>query len=73
MPFSQGSFRCRDQTRVPYISFICRQVIYHYRHLGSPQDRVQSLGQDDSLENELPTCSNILAWRTPMDRGPHGL
>ena len=69
MPFSRGSSRCRDQTCISYISFICRQVIYHYRHLGNPQDRVQSLSQEDSLENELPTHSNILAWRIPMDRG----
>ena len=26
---SRGPFRSRDQTRIPYISCICRQVLYH--------------------------------------------
>ena len=30
---------------------------------------VQSLGQDDPLEEEIATDSSILAWRIPMDRG----
>ena len=30
---------------------------------------VRSLGQEDSLENEMATHSSILAWRIPMDRG----
>ena len=30
---------------------------------------VQFLGQEDPLEKELATHSNILAWRIPMDRG----
>ena len=29
---------------------------------------VQSLGQEDSLEKEMATYSNILAWEIPMDR-----
>ena len=31
--------------------------------------RVQSLGQDDPLEEAMTTLSSILAWRTPVDRG----
>jgi len=31
--------------------------------------RVQSLGWKDPLEEEMATCSNILAWKNPMDRG----
>ena len=27
--------------------------------------RVQSLGQEDSLEKEMATHSSILAWKTP--------
>ena len=39
---------------------------------------VQSLGQEDSLEEGMATHSNILAWRIPMDSGAwwataHGL
>ena len=30
---------------------------------------VQSLGQEDSLEKEMATHSNILAWEIPLDRG----
>ena len=31
--------------------------------------RVQSLGWEDPLEEEMATHSNILAWRIPKDRG----
>ena len=30
---------------------------------------VQSLGQEDSPEQEMATHSSILAWGNPMDRG----
>ena len=30
---------------------------------------VLSLGWDDPLEKEMATCSDILAWESPMDRG----
>ena len=30
---------------------------------------VRSLGWEDPLEQDKATHSNILAWRTPMDRG----
>ena len=31
--------------------------------------RVQSLGREDSLEEERATCSSILAWKFSIDRG----
>ena len=31
--------------------------------------RVQSLGQEDPLEEGMATHSSILAWRVPMDKG----
>ena len=31
--------------------------------------RVQSLGWEDPLEEDMATHSSILAWRIPMDRG----
>ena len=34
---------------------------------------VQSLGQEDPLEQEMVTLSSILAWRIPMDRVAYGL
>ena len=30
---------------------------------------VRSLGWEDPLEEGMATCSSILAWRIPMDRG----
>ena len=32
-------------------------------------DAVQSLNQEDPLEEGMVTHSSILAWRIPMDRG----
>ena len=34
---------------------------------------VQSLGQENPLENEMATHSNILAWRIPWTEEPGGL
>ena len=31
---------------------------------------VQSLGQEDSLEEETATCSRILAWKIPWTEEP---
>ena len=36
---------------------------------GDAEDAVESLGQEDPLEEEMATHSSILAWRNPMDRG----
>ena len=33
------------------------------------ETRVQSLGWEDPLEEEMGTHSSILAWKNPMDRG----
>ena len=44
------------------------------KNLPSVQETwVQSLGQEDPLEEGMATHSSILAWRTPMDRGVHGV
>ena len=34
------------------------------------EDRVQSLGREDSLEKRMATCSSILAWRVPWIEEP---
>ena len=34
---------------------------------------VQSLGQEDPLEKEMPTHSSILAWKIPWTEEPGGL
>ena len=44
------------------------------KHLPTMQEtRVQSLGQEDPLEKEMATHSNILAWRIPWMEEPGGL
>ena len=35
--------------------------------------QVQSLGQEDTLEKEMATHSNTLAWRIPWTEEPGGL
>ena len=35
--------------------------------------QVQSLGQENSLEKEMATHSNILAWKIPWMEEPGGL
>ena len=37
------------------------------------ESRVQSLGWEDPLENEMATHSSILAWRIPWTEEPGGL
>ena len=37
------------------------------------ETRVQSLGQEDPLEEEMATHSSILAWRIPWTEKPGGL
>ena len=38
-----------------------------------PETQVQSLGQEDPLENEMATHSSILAWGSPWTEEPGGL
>ena len=40
---------------------------------GDSRDQVRSLGQEDSLEKEMATHSNILAWKIPWTEEPGGL
>ena len=37
------------------------------------ETQVQSLGQQDPLEKEMPTHSSILAWEIPWTEEPGGL
>ena len=37
------------------------------------ETQVQSLGQEDPLEEEMATHSSILAWRIPRSEEPGGL
>ena len=38
-----------------------------------PETQVRSLGQEDSLEKEIPTHFSILAWRLPRSEEPDWL
>ena len=37
------------------------------------ETQIQSLGQEDPLEEEMTTHSGILAWRIPRTEGPGGI
>ena len=37
------------------------------------ETRIQSLGQEDPLEEEMATLSSILAWKIPWTEEPGGL
>ena len=41
--------------------------------LAVQETRLQSLGQDNALEEGMATHSSILAWRIPWTEGPGGL
>ena len=41
--------------------------------LAMQETQVQSLGQEDSLEEAMATHSSILAWRIPWTEEPGGL
>ena len=43
------------------------------KNLPAMQTWVQSLGQEDSLEEGMATHSSILAWRIPWTEEPGGL
>ena len=43
------------------------------KNLSMQETLVQSLGQDDPLEEGMATHSSILAWRTPWTEEPGGL
>ena len=39
----------------------------------TPETQVESLGQEDSLEEEMATHFSILAWKIPWTEEPAGL
>ena len=43
------------------------------RLLAMQETQLRSLGQEDPLEKEMVTHSNILAWRIPWTEEPGGL
>ena len=62
MPFSKGSSRLRDRSCVSDVSYLGRQVLYHYHHLGSPAAAAKSLQSCPTLcdpTDGSPPCSPI--------------
>ena len=53
------------------LAFLVAQMV---KHLPAMRDTwVQSLGQEDPLEEEMATHSSILAWRIPWTEEPSRL
>ena len=49
-------------------------VAHTVKYLPAMQEtRVQSLGQEDLLENEMATHPSVLAWKIPCAAEPGGL
>ena len=54
-----------------FMSFPCGTVVKNpSASAGDAKTWVWSPGQEDSLEKEIATCSNILAWKVPWTEEP---
>ena len=63
--------RYRDFKRLTFFFFLVAQVV---KNLPVMQEiQIQSLGQEDALEKEMPTHSSILAWNILWTEEPGGL
>ena len=60
-----------------YLVVILLPTTYHGAEVKDPpamqETRIQSLGWEDPLEEEIATHSSILAWRTPWTEELGGL
>ena len=58
-----------DKSHFQEVSLVAQMV----KNLSATQEtRLQSLGQEDPLENGMATHSSILAWRIPWTEEPGG-
>ena len=76
-PFSRGSSRPRDQTQASCIAGRSKPLILGFpsgsavKNPSAMQEMwIQSLGQEDPLEEGMATHSSILAWRIPWTLEP---
>ena len=72
-PFSRGSSLSGDRIRVSCIisGSLTSLVAQMVKRLPTMLETwVQSLGQEDLLEKEMATHSNILAWKSPWTEKP---
>ena len=61
MKFRHGTFGNYTGTRDSLVAQLVKIVIFTIQ-----ETQVQSLGWEDSLEKEMATHSNVLAWRIPL-------
>ena len=78
--FSRGSSRPRDQTQASCIAGRSKPLILGFpsgsavKNPSAMQEMwIQSLGQEDPLEEGMATHSSILAWRIPWTEESGGL
>ena len=56
------------------VTFITEHLALVVKNLPAKEEtQVWSLGQKDSLEKKMATCSSILAWRIPWIEEPEGV
>ena len=56
-----------DETGASHVALVVRTHLPMQERKEMP---VQSLGQEDPLEEGVATCSSILAWRIPWTKEP---
>ena len=66
-PALLSSFRITLQSHSNLEIPLVAQMVKHLPAMSKTW--VQSLGQEDPLEEGMATHSSVLAWRIPMDRG----
>ena len=66
--FSRGSSQPRDRTYVSYVSCIGRQVLYHYRHLGSPGAKTHRPGGLNHRNSFLAVLEIRLQYNRALKR-----
>ena len=49
------------------------QIVKNLPAVQEQETQVRSVGQEDTLEKGMATCSSILAWRIPWTEEPGGL
>ena len=62
VPSSRGSSQPRDQTLVSYVSCIDRQVLYHWRHLGSLEHSIPLCYIPAIVKTEFVLQTSLIIW-----------
>ena len=71
---TKGQAQTLDYRRTIVDTYQASLVAQMVKHLPAMHETwVRYLGQEDPLEKEMATYSNILAWRIPWTEEPGGL